>query len=228
MVWNTPSPVRCRRTRFIPSLALKAAGGYLVWEDNITDGDGLGISALQLDADFSGVFSPFRVNFGGTDDQERPQVSLLNGGGAAFVWQGGRQGFQRIYARFLSAAGTWTGNDVLVNTFTTNSQVNPTVATLANGNVVVAWGSYNQFSANSMQDVYAQLLSPGGQKVGGEFLVNAFTAFNQRTPAVASLERRRFRGGLGLRAATGYRRCGSAQRRCLRPALQCERRGRKR
>jgi hypothetical protein len=169
-----------------PQLALKSTGGYLVWEDSITDGDGLGISALKLDANFSGLNTPFRVNFNGTNDQERPQVSLLNGGGAAFVWQGGRQGFQRIYARFLSAAG-WVGNDVLVNTYASGSQMNPVVTTLANGNVLVAWGSYNQFSANSMQDVYAQLLSPGGSKVGGEFLVNAFTAFNQRTPAVAAL-----------------------------------------
>jgi hypothetical protein len=58
---------------------------------------------------------------------------------------------------------------------------------LGNGNVVVAWASFNQVSANSLQDVYAQVLSPGGAKVGGEFLVNAFTAYNQRTPAVASL-----------------------------------------
>ena len=79
------------------------------------------------------------------------------------------------------------GNDVLVNTFTNNCQVNPAVATLANGNVVVAWGSFNQVSASSLQDVYAQLLSPRGQKVGGEFLVNQFTSYNQRTPAVAAL-----------------------------------------
>jgi hypothetical protein len=170
-----------------PQLGLNVAGGYLVWEDTITDGDGLGISALKLDGGFSGEFAPFRVNFVGTADQEHPQVSLLNGGGAAFVWQGGRQGFQRIYARFLSAAGTWMANDILVNTFTGNSQLNPTVATLLNGNVVVAWASFNQVSANSLQDVYAQVLSPGGAKVGGEFLVNAFTAYNQRTPAVASL-----------------------------------------
>ncbi len=53
--------------------------------------------------------------------------------------------------------------------------------------MVVAWASFNQVSANSLQDVYAQLLSPAGQKVGGEFLVNAFTAYNQRNPAVAAL-----------------------------------------
>ena len=61
------------------------------------------------------------------------------------------------------------------------------MATLTNGNVLVAWGSYNQFSSSSLQDVYAQMLTPTGQKVGGEFLVNQFTSFNQRSPAVAAL-----------------------------------------
>jgi hypothetical protein len=38
-----------------------------------------------------------------------------------------------------------------------------------------------------MQDVYGQILSPTGQPVGTNFLVNQFTSFNQRTPAVAAL-----------------------------------------
>src|ERR1019366_5263560 len=83
-----------------PQLGLGVSGGYLVWQDNITDGDGLGISALRLDSSFSGVFSSFRVNAAGEGDQENPQVSLLNGGGAVVVWQGGRQGYQHVYARF--------------------------------------------------------------------------------------------------------------------------------
>ena len=41
-----------------PQLGLNASGGYLVWEDNITDGDGLGISALRLDGSFSGSPGP--------------------------------------------------------------------------------------------------------------------------------------------------------------------------
>jgi len=170
-----------------PQLALGVSGGYLIWEDPFTDVDGLGISALQLDSGFSGVLSPFRVNSVGASDQEHARVSLLNGGGAAFVWQGGRQGFQRIYARFLSASRTWVGNEVQVSTFANNMQVNPAVATLTGGNVLVAWGSFNQISSSSLQDVYAQLLTPTGQKVGGEFLVNQFTSFNQRSPAVAAL-----------------------------------------
>jgi len=114
-----------------PHLSVKTTGGYLVWQDNITDGSGLGISARRLDSSLSGSLSPFRVNQNGTNDQERAQVSMLNDGGAAFVWQGGVQGFQRIYARCLTAGGTWaTANDVPVSTFT-NSQMDAAVTTLA-------------------------------------------------------------------------------------------------
>jgi len=177
-----------------PGLSIRNTGGYLVWEDNLTDGDGLGISALQLNSSLSGVYSPFRVNAVGAGDQEHPQVCRLSGGGTAFVWQGGRRGFQNIYARFLSSGGTWVtpSSDVLVNTFTNNFQVTPAAAPLVNGNVVVTWGSYNQFSGNSLQDVYAQVLTPTGQKVGGAVLVNQFTSSNQRTPSIAALSDGRF------------------------------------
>jgi hypothetical protein len=178
-----------------PQLALRLSGGYLVWEDNITDGDGLGISALRLDSSFSGTpgtSSSFRVNSIGAGTQEHPQVSLLNGGGAVFVWQGGRQGFQRICARFLSAGNLWLTSDLQVNTFTNTSQVDPVVATLANGNVAVAWSSFNQVVPGSLQDVYAQVLSPTGQKLTNDFLVNQFFSYNQRNPAIAALSDGRF------------------------------------
>jgi hypothetical protein len=175
-----------------PQIGLSVSGGYLVWQDNYTDGDGLGISALRLDSSFSRALSPFRVNSIGAGGQENPQVLMLNGGGAVFVWQGGKQGFQRIYARFLSAGNLWLGADVQVNTFTNNSQVSPVVTTLANSNVVVAWASFNQAASTSLQDVYAQVLSPAGKKVGGEFQVNQFSSYNQRDPAITALSDGRF------------------------------------
>jgi hypothetical protein len=171
-----------------PAIGLGAGGGYLVWEDNLTDGDGLGVSALRLDNSFSAPFAHFRVNATATGDQEHPQVALLNGGGAAFSWQGGKVGRQHIYARFLSASNTWTSaNDILVNTATNVFQIAPSIATLTNGNVIVVYASLNQQSTNSLQDVYGQILSPSGQRIGSEFLVNQFTSFNQRAPAVAAL-----------------------------------------
>jgi hypothetical protein len=171
-----------------PCLTLTTNGGFLVWEDNITDGYGLGVSALRLDSSFSASLAPFRVNVTALYDQERPQVSLLKSGGAAFVWQSGKEGFQHIYARFLSNTNTWLStNDIPINAATNCYQMNASIATLTNGNVVIVYSSLNQYASNSLQDVYAQILSPAGQKIGGEFLVNQFTSFNQRSAKVAAL-----------------------------------------
>jgi hypothetical protein len=170
-----------------PSVSLNASGGFLVWQDNATCLYGLGISALALDNNFHGVGAHFRVNKVGFGDDEHPQVALLNNGGAVFVWQGGPQGFQHIYARFMSPTNTWLANDTLVNSATNRFQANPAVVCLAGGNIAIVWSSYNQANSTSMQDVFCQLFTPTGQKVGGEFLVNQFTSFNQRSPAITAL-----------------------------------------
>jgi hypothetical protein len=174
-----------------PHVSLKPGGGYVVWQDNITDGSGYGISARRVDSSFSGSLSVFRVNQNGEHNQERPMVSMLNGGGAIFVWQGGAQGFQHIYARVISAGGTWVTGDVQVNT-ATNYQTEASVAALNNGNAVVVWSSFDQVSPTSMRDVYFQIISPTGAKLGGETRVNNFTAYNQRSASVAALSDGRF------------------------------------
>jgi len=73
----------------------------------------------------------------------------------------------------------------LVNTYTNGTQVDPAVATLADGSVVVVWSSHGQ--DGSLQCIYAQRFSPNGAKLGGEFRVNQFTPNNQRSPVVAGL-----------------------------------------
>src|ERR1019366_1525633 len=138
----------------MPSVSINSGGGYLVWQDNATDGDGWGISAQALNNSLSGVFSRFRVNSTSQGDQENAQVALLNNGGAVFVWQGGRQGFQHIYARFLSTSNSWLGLDQMVNVSARTYQANPAVAVLGNGNVVILYASFNP---TTMQDVYGQI-----------------------------------------------------------------------
>ena len=221
-----------------PDVAVTTGDGFIVWQDNITDGDGWGISAMQLNSTLSSTLGVFRVNQQGAGDQQNPRVALLQGGGAVFVWQGGPKESQHIYSRFLSSSNTFlTTNDVLVNTLITNvlynyttgyitnitaiittnhlgmnktyttnyatnaiptittntsgsvvnSQINPAVAVLNNSNVVVVWASFGETGPNSLQGVYGQILSPTGQKIGGEFLVNQSTPYNQRTPTVAAL-----------------------------------------
>ena len=175
-----------------PSAAIKTTGGFIVWEDGFADGEGLGIFARRLDSSLSGSLSPFRVNEVGANDQERSKVSMLNDGGVAFLWQGGKQGFQHIYGRIRSAAGVWTTGDILVSTATNVFQRESALATLTNGNLVAIWSSYNQISGSSMQDVYFQILTAAGAKSGGETLVNTTTAFNQRSVAISPLSDGRF------------------------------------
>lgn len=175
-----------------PSVSVNSSGGYIVWQDNITDGDGWGISARRLDATWSGTASAVRVNANGTNDQVQPVVAMLKNGGAAVVWQGGKQSFQHTFTRFFSSSNTFITGDVMVNTATNVYQRNPAIAVLTNGTAVIAYASYNQASANSLQDVYFQRMSTNGTKLGSEVLVNQTTAFNQRTPAVAALADGRF------------------------------------
>lgn len=165
--------------------SVRASGGYLVWQDNATDGDGSGISARQLKNNLLGSLSVFRVNEQGAGEQQNAKVSLLKNGGAVFVWQGGPAGGQDIYARFLDANGTFATGDLRVNSYTEGQQMNPAVAVLPDDNVIVTWSSYGQ--DGSMQGVFARALSSAGERVGGEFQVNQHSPFNQRTPAVAAL-----------------------------------------
>lgn len=168
-----------------PHAAVRPSGGFVVWQDNATDGDGWGLSAQALNGSLSGTFGTFRVNESAAGHQENPRVAMLPDGGAVFVWQGGAKGFQKIYARFLGAGGVFTTGDIRVNTFTGEQQVNPAHAVLADGTVVVVWGSFRQ--DGSLQGVYAQRLSASGQKIGEEFRVNQATTYNQRTPSVTAL-----------------------------------------
>jgi len=171
-----------------PALALGSSGGFLVWEDNRTDGSGAGISAVALDAGFSQLFSPFRINGEGNGDQVAPQATLLKNGGAVFTWMGGRAEARQVYARFMTENKTWLTSDLRVNSNTNRAKAGVAVATLNNGNVIVVWASINQAGSTSMADIYGQLLSPTGTKIGAEFLINQFTKYNQRAPSVVALK----------------------------------------
>ena len=176
-----------------PQVSIKPSGGYLIWRDNITDGSGYGISARKIDGSLNSTLSSFQVNQQGQGDQERPAVSLLNDGGAVFVWQGGLQGFQHIYARFFSATTGFLTGDILVGSTTNRNQTEAVVTTLTNGNAVVAYASINQANSGSLQDIYFQILTPAGVKVGSEERANqSYIAFNQRSVAIAPLKDGRF------------------------------------
>ena len=80
-----------------PQISVNSTGGYLVWQDNVVDGAGLGIAAQRLNANFSPSYGSFRVNQQTAGDQAKPQVAVLDNGGAAIVWQGGQPGYENPF-----------------------------------------------------------------------------------------------------------------------------------
>lgn len=181
-------------------LAQSADGGYLVWQDNHTDGYGSGISAVRLTEAGTAPFEAFRVNITGAENQESPRVARLSDAGHFIVWQGGPLSQQAIFGRVLNGAGQFVNaNDVRISTHTTTGKLTPAVAGLAGGGAVVAWASLGQDDAanpnllrNRLQGVYLQRVSATGTLQGTEMLVNQNVVFNQRTPAVVGLKSGQF------------------------------------
>ncbi len=163
-------------------VSIKRDAGYLVWQDNATDGEGLGISARRLDANFNPSYGTFRVNESGAGDQELPQVAQLRDGGAVVVWQSAPFGVKRIVARFLDAQGKFLTGDISVSPDNGQSAA---IASTDDGGVVVSWANFG--SDGGMFGVYAQKLSAVGEKLGDAVLVNQTTRPSQKAPSLSAL-----------------------------------------
>ncbi|NGX62437.1 MAG: hypothetical protein K940chlam9_01934 [Chlamydiae bacterium] len=77
------------------------------------------------------------------------------------------------------------GSEFQVNTYTTNYQRNPSVASLNDGGFVVTWNSLGQ--DGDRDGIYGQRYASSGVKSGVEFQVNTYTTSDQDFPSVAPL-----------------------------------------
>ena len=71
-----------------PAVAGLSDGGFVVlWQSFFLDGDQFGVFGQRFDASGNPVGGEFQVNTFTTDDQERPSVAALGGGGFVVTWQ---------------------------------------------------------------------------------------------------------------------------------------------
>lgn len=106
------------------------------------------------------------------------------------AWQGGKQGFQRVYGRIVAADGTFKTGDISISSGSGEQQIDPSLTQLKDGSVLVVWASYRQ-DGSSAYDAYGRLYSADGQALGAEFRLNqtqgsGAAAQRLRPPAVAS------------------------------------------
>jgi len=166
-----------------PALAFRGSGGWLVWQDNSTDGDGFGISARRLTSQLTGL-SSFRINETGVSDQENPQVAVLKDGGAFIVWQSGSRGGQKIVGRIIKPDGKFAGPEFVISAQGTNNR-DPAVAVNKEGVVTVVWSA--EGVDGNMLAVQGCRFESSGTREGTPFVLNQYTKFHQRSPAITSL-----------------------------------------
>jgi hypothetical protein len=157
----------------------------VVWSGNGPDAD-QGIFGHVFDAAGGSIGGDFRVNSTTSGDQTAPVVAAdFFALGYVVVWETANPlpSLRDVYAQRLNANGSPRGPEFRVNTYTTGSQDQPSVAVDDHGNFVVVWSSYQDGDGRS---VHAQAFSAVGKPVGTEYRLNSYTTNWQRMPSVAA------------------------------------------
>ena len=142
----------------------------------------------------------FPVNFQVEDDQSFPTIAALEDGGWVVVWMSrdANTGSSlqaspttmdwNIYQQRYDADGNAVGTSqfVPVNTYTTDTQSNPSVSGLADGGWIVTWQSYN--GTTNGYDIIQQRYNKDGAPIGTQSTsVNTAAADNQTNSKVTGL-----------------------------------------
>ncbi|HEX9963561.1 MAG TPA: hypothetical protein VGB04_01090, partial [Allosphingosinicella sp.] len=153
--------------------------------NNVVDND---VVVQLFDSAGVAISAATPISVSSAGNQITPSLAALAGGGFVATWQGPDPSGIGIKAQLFDSAGAKLGGELLVNTVTTSSQYQPTVAALASGGFVIAWSHLNPGVGNpDGNDIRAQIFSAAGAKVGGEFVANSATFDQQSSPFAAGL-----------------------------------------
>ncbi|MBD2410859.1 hypothetical protein FACHB389_00145 [Nostoc calcicola FACHB-389] len=167
-----------------PTVAMDADGDFVVsWTSYGQDGSGFGIYAQRYNSAGIPQGNEFKVNTSTSGDQINPTVAIDATGDFVISWQSQDESGYGIYAQRYNSAGVAQGNEFKVNTYSTNDQINPTVAMDADGDFVISWASNGQ--DGSGYGIYAQRYNSAGVAQGNEFKVNTYISSSQNNPTVA-------------------------------------------
>jgi hypothetical protein len=169
-----------------PVIAASANGTFVVvWRGYGQDGSYSGVFGQRLSG--SGVLlgSEFRVNTYTPRKQHFPSVALDSRGAFVVAWESETQDGSDygVFARRYDSSGNPQGPEFQVNSYTTDRQGLPSVASAADGSFVVTWTSNWQ---DPVAGIFAQRFDAAGARLGTEFRVNSYTSDNQALQQVAA------------------------------------------
>jgi len=130
--------------------------------------------------------SEFQVNTHTANEQKNAAIAMEKGGDFVVVWSSYLQdgSSNGVFGRLFDPNCGQLGEEFQINTTSSGNQAEPAVAMDAAAGFVVTWQGPG-FIEQDREDIFAQRFDPNGLPIGEEFLVNSYTADQQRFPCVA-------------------------------------------
>ncbi len=190
------------RSHADPSVAMNFAGAFVVAWENST-----GVRARMYNE--TGIATSADFGTGGNPTAENPVIALNDNGSFVVAWSDSITG--SVHAQLFlpgPTSGTFVASGVtLVNTSTTGTQANPSIAIDSLGNYLVVWeGAGDQPGHSDGAGVFGQRFSSSGSKIGSEFLINLQTSGTQHQASASMLDMNNFVvvwSGEGMMDASG-------------------------
>ena len=158
--------------------AIGSSGGRfaVTWQSDSREAGNNDLYFQQYLSDGSKAGGETPINSTLLDSQSNPTADYDSLGNLYVAWQSNQQDGdgQGIYIRRFNASGVATTPEVLVNTFTANSQTNPSLAVDTNGRGWVSYSSINQVSPTSGSDIFRAFVlenSPPIASAGGPYSI---------------------------------------------------------
>ena len=167
-----------------PAAAAEDDGDFVIaWDSSSQDGSGYGVFARRFSSAGVSLATEFQVNTSTGGGQRQPSAAVDADGDFVIAWRGSSAAAYEVFVRRFSSAGTFLTGEIQANAHTPDQQLNPAVASEADGDFVVTWFSLTQDGASG--GIFARRFSSGGAALASEFQVNTYTTDYQRNPSVS-------------------------------------------
>jgi hypothetical protein len=151
------------------------------------------IMGRLYNADGSAKAEPFEVSTIRFSSVTQPSIAMSRQGKFVVVWDGDPNlaGLDDIHARMFDPNGMALCEQFIVNTTMEGPQQNPKVAINNRRQFIVVWDTKIDPDINE-REIFAQRFDSTGRAIGDEFQVNTHIEADQKRPAVAMSQRRKF------------------------------------
>lgn len=168
------------------SVTALGSGGFLVtWTSgNTNESD---VYGQRYDSSGNRMGTEFRINSYTYNSKHSSSVTGLKNGGFVVTWTSSAQdgALSGVYGQRYDSSGSRSGNEIRINSYTINDQLDSSVTGLNDGGFVVTWSSAAQDGWG--WGVYGQRYDSSGNRSGNEFRINSHTTTSQFASSVTGL-----------------------------------------